>query len=90
MPRIANLATTYSKVYAKENSSQPRRCSLQTLMKGCFSLLTCKHPKSALKISKCNILIYQEIFKRATQAINISGKKGAKDDEMKVMEVLQN
>lgn len=59
-------------------------------MKGSFSLLTCKHPKSALKISKCNILIYLEIFNRAKQVLNQSGKKGAKDDEKIVLEVLQN
>ena len=72
VPRIASLATRYSKVYAlgEENKDQPRRCSLQTLMKGSFSLLTCKHPKSALKISKCNILIYLEIFNRAKMVLN--------------------
>jgi hypothetical protein len=64
--RIFALATDYD----KQNEIDKKNCFLQTLLKGSFSLLGIKNPKSALKISACNIHIFFKIFDQVMISYN--------------------
>ena len=57
-PRIATLATEYRKLPVDEKE----RVFLETLLKGCFSLLAIKSPVIALKVSNSNIHCFFKIF----------------------------
>ena len=57
-PRIATLATEYRKLPVEEKE----RVFLETLLKGCFSLLAIKSPVIALKVSNSNIHCFFKIF----------------------------
>ena len=57
-PRIATLATEYRKLPQEEKE----RVFLETLLKGCFSLLVIKSPVIALKVSNSNIHCFFKIF----------------------------
>ena len=57
-PRIWQLSVEYE----KQTPEDKKKCFLQTLLKGSFSLLGIKIPKCALKVSACNIQIFFKIF----------------------------
>ena len=57
-PRIAALATEYRRLPEEDKE----RVFLETLLKGCFSLLVIKSPVIALKISNSNIHCFFKIF----------------------------
>lgn len=57
-PRIAALATEYRKLPEQDRKS----IFLETLLKGCFSLLVIKSPVIALKVSNSNIHCFFKIF----------------------------
>ena len=61
-PRITTLATEYRRLPDEERE----RVFLETLLKGCFSLLVIKSPVIALKISNCNIHCFFKIFDLVT------------------------
>lgn len=46
-----------------------KKCFLQTLMKGTFSLLGVKRPKCSLKISACIIQIFFKIFQQVLKTM---------------------
>ena len=50
--------------YSKASNEDKQTCFLQTLLKGCFSLLGVKSPKCALKVSACNIQLFFHIFEQ--------------------------
>jgi hypothetical protein len=50
-PRIWALVTEYDKQTQKTKG----QCHLETLLKGTFSLLSVKHPRSVLRLSSCNV-----------------------------------
>ena len=58
-PRITTLATEYRRLPEDEKE---KANFLETLIKGCFSLLVIKSPTIALKISNCNIHCFFKIF----------------------------
>ena len=57
-PRITTLATEYRNT----SSEDKERVFLETLLKGCFSLLVIKSPVIALKVSNSNIHCFFKIF----------------------------
>ena len=57
-PRITTLATEYRRLPQEDKE----RVFLETLLKGCFSLLVIKSPVIALKVSNCNIHCFFKIF----------------------------
>lgn len=57
-PRIAALATEYRRLSDLDRKS----IFLETLLKGCFSLLVIKSPVIALKVSNSNIHCFFKIF----------------------------
>ena len=57
-PRIAALATEYRRLPDEDKE----RVFLETLLKGCFSLLVIKSPVIALKVSNSNIHCFFKIF----------------------------
>lgn len=57
-PRIAGLATEYRRLTDQDKNT----IILETLLKGCFSLLVIKSPVIALKISNANIHCFFKIF----------------------------
>ena len=57
-PRITTLATEYRNCTAEDKD----RVFLETLLKGCFSLLVIKSPVIALKVSNSNIHCFFKIF----------------------------
>jgi flavin-binding protein dodecin len=59
-PRIWALVTEYDK-QTQKNKAQ---CHLETLLKGTFSLLSVKYPRSVLRISSCNVHLYLKIFEK--------------------------
>ena len=61
-PRIATLATEYRNL----PESDKERVFLETLLKGCFSLLVIKSPVIALKVSNSNIHCFFKIFDLVT------------------------
>jgi len=50
-PRIWALVTEYDKQTQKTKG----QCHLETLLKGTFSLLSVKYPRSVLRLSSCNV-----------------------------------
>ena len=62
-PRITTLATEYRRLSDEERS----KIFLETLLKGCFSLLVIKSPVIALKVSNCNIHCFFKIFDLVVQ-----------------------
>jgi hypothetical protein len=57
-PRLWVLASDY-----KSASEEDKKlCFLETLLKGSFTLLAVKSPEVCLKVSACNIHIFQKIF----------------------------
>lgn len=46
------------------------QCFLETLLKGSFSLLSVKHPRSVLRLSACNIHLFLKIFDRYCNNLN--------------------
>jgi len=61
-PRILALANEYK----KQSIEDKERVFLETLLKGCFSLLVLKNPVTALKVSNCNIHCFFKIFDLVT------------------------
>ena len=61
-PRITTLATEYRRLPDEERE----KVFLETLLKGCFSLLVIKSPVIALKVSNCNIHCFFKIFDLVT------------------------
>ena len=61
-PRITTLATEYRRLPEQEKE----RVFLETLLKGCFSLLVIKSPVIALKVSNSNIHCFFKIFDLVT------------------------
>ena len=59
-PRIWALVTEYDKQTQKIKS----QCHLETLLKGTFSLLAVKHPRSVLRLSSCNVQLFLKIFEK--------------------------
>ena len=57
-PRISTLASEYRNL----SDSDRERVFLETLLKGCFSLLVIKSPVIALKVSNSNIHCFFKIF----------------------------
>lgn len=57
-PRIATLASEYRNLPQEDKE----RVFLETLLKGCFSLLVIKSPVIALKVSNSNIHCFFKIF----------------------------
>ena len=57
-PRIATLASEYRKLPQEDKE----KVFLETLLKGCFSLLVIKSPVIALKVSNSNIHCFFKIF----------------------------
>mmetsp|Transcript_20988 Transcript_20988/g.28237 ORF Transcript_20988/g.28237 Transcript_20988/m.28237 type:complete len:146 (+) Transcript_20988:1007-1444(+) len=57
-PRIVSLATEYRKLPQEDKE----KVFLETILKGCFSLLVIKSPVVALKISNSNIHCFFKIF----------------------------
>ena len=62
-PRVNALSTEYRQL----NEEEKKKVFLETLLKGCFSLLAIKSPVVALKISNCNINCFFKIFDRVIQ-----------------------
>ena len=62
-PRITTLATEYRNL----TSEDKERVFLETLLKGCFSLLVIKSPVIALKVSNSNIHCFFKIFDLVVQ-----------------------
>jgi hypothetical protein len=40
------------------------QCHLETILKGTFSLLAVKYPRSVIKLSACNVQLFLKIFDR--------------------------
>jgi hypothetical protein len=57
-PKISSLLSDYDKQSQKIKS----QCHLETLIKGTFSLLAVKYPRSVLRLSSLNINLYLKIF----------------------------
>ena len=55
---------------------------LETLLKGCFSLLAIKSPVVALKVSNCNINCFFKIFDRVIQKEREKSAKKPSSDEI--------
>ena len=62
-PKIKQLTVDFDKFVTSND-----KLSLQTLLKGSFSLLGVKAPKCALRISSCNIQIF---FKLLDQVVSL-------------------
>jgi hypothetical protein len=54
--------------YDKQSEEVKKNCFLETLMKGCFSLLGIKFPKAVLRLSACSIYIFFKIFDKYKKA----------------------
>lgn len=71
-PRIYDLATEYK----NQTEEVKKRCFMETLLKGSFSMLAIKSPHVALQVSSCNMHIFFEIMdavqanKRASESID--------------------
>lgn len=64
-PRISKITEDFEKYYPFDKEfkqEQNQKVFLQTLLKGSFSMLGVKVPKSALKISCCNIMIFFKVL----------------------------
>jgi hypothetical protein len=59
-PRIWSLCTEYD----KQNAKVKGQCHLETVLKGSFSLLAVKYPRSVLRLSACNVQLFLKIFDR--------------------------
>ena len=57
-PRIYALSSEYRSLSEEDK----KKVFLETLLKGCFSLLAIKSPVVALKVSNCNINCFFKIF----------------------------
>jgi hypothetical protein len=71
-PRIYDLATEYK----NQTDDVKKRCFMETLLKGSFSMLAIKSPHIALQVSSCNLHIFFEILdvvlssRKAAEAID--------------------
>jgi len=59
-PRIWALANEYEKQTSKTKS----QCHLETILKGSFSLLAVKYPRSVIRLSSVNVQLFLKIFDR--------------------------
>ena len=90
-PKIIGLTLDYTKHFPVRplGEQQTKKCFLQTLLKGSFSLLGVKMPHCALKISSCNIQIFFEILEWVLKCRALTAKaKGIKQEQVSD-EVLQ-
>ena len=62
-PRIYALSSEYRSLSEEDK----KKVFLETLLKGCFSLLAIKSPVVALKVSNCNINCFFRIFDQVIQ-----------------------
>ena len=62
-PRIWTLTQEYRQL----NQEDKKKVFLETMLKGCFSLLAIKSPVVALKVSNCNINCFFKIFDQVIQ-----------------------
>ena len=62
-PRIWTLASEYQ----SRSEEEKKRIFLETLLKGCFTLLAIKSPVVALKVSNSNIHVFFQIFELVLQ-----------------------
>ena len=53
-----------SEEYENQNQEVKSRCFLETLMKGCFSLISVKYPRGVLKLAACTINLFFKIFEK--------------------------
>lgn len=59
-PRVWSLVTEYDKQTQKVKS----QCHLETLLKGTFSMLAVKFPRSVLRLSAVNVQLFLKIFEK--------------------------
>ena len=83
-PRINALSTEYRQL----NEEEKKKVFLETLLKGCFSLLAIKSPVVALKISNCNINCFFKIFDRVISREKIKAQDQSEIDFKKVFNYL--
>ena len=69
-PRIITLASEYKNLPGEDKEN----VFLETLLKGCFSLLVIKSPVIALKVSNSNIHCFFKIFELVTSNDPLSDK----------------
>lgn len=50
--------------FDKQAAGTKAQCHLETLLKGTFSLLAVKYPRSALRLSSLNVTLFLKLFER--------------------------